>query len=93
MDTTNRNLPEGFAQAAANYLATTAELVDVILAFAPEEQFQAAKDLVAEGRLIPQIQSMPGTMTVSLVDVRTGESIGDVFRYAAPALLAGGTLQ
>lgn len=92
MNTANQNLPEGFAQTAANYLAATSELVDVIMALAPE-RYETAKSLLAEGRLIPQIQTMPGMMTVSLIDVRTGESIGDVFRYAAPALLAGGTLQ
>ena len=85
-----QNLPEGFAQTAANYLATTSKLVDVILAFAPE-RYENAKSLLAEGRLIPQIQSMPGMLTVSLIDVRTGESIGDVFSYSAPALLACGT--
>lgn len=86
-------LPAGFDQLLSNYLITTSQAVEAILAVGvarEPERYTKAAELVKIGRLIPQVVSQPGALSISLIDASTGKSIGEVFHYSAPALEACG---
>jgi len=86
-------LPEGFDQMLLTFLHGTDQMVAAVLAVAAmrePEKYCGAVDQVQAGRLMPRILWEPGALAISLVDMQTGASIGDIFRYAAPALAARG---
>lgn len=89
-------MPAGFEQMLSAFLMGTDQIVDAVLRVAAvrePERYADAVGLVKIGRLFPRIEAQPGALKISLIDAETGESIGDIFQYTAPALEARGPLQ
>lgn len=86
-------MPAGFDKMLAAFLLGTDQIVGAVVAVAvvrEPERYGDAAALLKIGRLIPRILVEPGKLKISLIDVETGLSIGDIFQYAAPALEARG---
>lgn len=86
-------MPARFEQMLTAYLIGTDQIVGVVLEVAAvrePEKYRDAVDLVKIGRLFPRIEAQPGALRIALIDAQTGESIGDIFQYSAPALEARG---
>lgn len=86
-------LPANFNEMLVTFLDAAERMAGAVVAVAgvrEPEKYRDCVDLVQAGRLIPRIVSQPGVLVISLIDTSTGESVGDIFQYTAPALAARG---
>jgi len=88
-------IPKGFDDLMANYLIGSAAVVEAVVMVAVNrepERYAEVAELLKRGRLTPRILSQPDFLRIALIDIETGESIGDIFQYTAPALVASGAI-